>query len=321
MSRDLVPISEVHVRFAALSIVVLACLAVASPAAAHSRAPTVALDYRLELSGTSLPGVHAEVVDGDRALRVSVDPPHTLVVLGLLDEPLLRFGPSGVWVNRASPSADADRLTARGSGWLRLTERHRLLWHDHRLAPPATLRAGATAPWSLPVALDGRRTELAGTFVRVARPMLWPWLAGGLVAVAALGVFARARPRRRAETAAAIAGVAAAAALAASAAFATGDVIARRAQWIEVGSAGLLAVLAAAALLLGDRSLRTWAAMVVGVVAAALGLGSLSVFWHGVVISSLPASLARLTTAVAFLGGAVAVVLAILTPTNRGARR
>jgi len=96
---------------------------------------------------------------------------------------------------------------------------------------------------------------------------------------------------------------------------------ARRGQWLEVGSAALLAVLAAAALLLGDRSLRTWAAMVVGVFAAALGLGSLSVFWHGVVISSLPASVARLATAVAFLGGAAAVVLAILTPASRGARR
>jgi hypothetical protein len=41
--------------------------------------------------------------------------------------------------------------------------------------------------------------------------------------------------------------------------------------------------------------------MVVGVVAAALGLGSLSVFWHGVVISSLPASLARLATAIAYV--------------------
>jgi hypothetical protein len=61
--------------------------------------------------------------------------------------------------------------------------------------------------------------------------------------------------------------------------------------------------------------------MVVGVVAAALGLGSLSVFWHGVVVSSLPALVARLATAVAFLGGAAAVVLAVLAPTNRRVRR
>jgi hypothetical protein len=309
------------VRVAALSIVVVACLVAPGRAAAHSRAPTVALDFRLKLSSAVLPGVHAEIVDGDRALRVRVDPPHRLLVHGLLGEPLLRFRPGGVWVNRASPSADADRLASRGSGWLRLTTKHTLLWHDHRLAPPARLRAGASAPWALPVTLDGRRTALRGTFTRVARPPLWPWLAAALVAVAALAAIARATPRRRPETATAIAGIAAAGALTASAAFATGDAIARRAQWIEVGSAGLLALLAAAALLLGDRSVRTWAAMVVGVVASALGLGSLSVFRHGVVISSLPASFARLATAVAVVGGGAAVVLAILTPTNRRARR
>jgi hypothetical protein len=309
------------VRFAALSIVVLACLVAPGRAAAHSRAPTVALDYRLELSRATLRGVHAEVIDGDRSLRVRVDPPHRLLVLGLLGEPFLRFGPDGVWVNRASPSADSDRLARRGSGWLRLAAKSGLLWHDHRLSPPTGLRPGASTAWSLPVVFDGRHTTLTGTFTRVARPLLWPWLAAGLVAIAALAALAHAVPRYRPELAAGVAGVAATGALAASTAFATGDAIARRAQWIEVGSAAVLAVLAAAALLLGDRSLRTWAAMVVGVVAAALGLGSLSVFVHGVVISSLPASVARFATAVAFLGGAAAVVLAILTPTNRGARR
>jgi hypothetical protein len=309
------------VRFAALSIVVLACLVAPGHAAAHSRAPTVALDYRLELSRSTPRGVHAQVVDGDRALRVRLDPPHRLLVLGLLGEPFLRFGADGVWVNRASPSADADGLARRGSGWLRLTSKRGLLWHDHRLAPPADLRAGSSARWSFPIVLDGRRTQLHGTFTRVARPPLWPWLVAGLAAAAALAALGHAAPRRRAEFAAGVAGVAAAGALAASAAFATGDAIGRRAQWIEVGAAALLAVLAAAALLLGDRSLRTWVAMVVGIVAAALGLGSLSVFLHGVVISSLPASLARLATAVALLGGAAAVVLAILTPTNRGVRR
>ena len=80
-------------RFAALSIVVVACLVAPGRAAAHSRSPTVALDYRLELSRAALPGVHAQVVDGDRSLRVRVDPPHRLLVLGLLGEPFLRFGP------------------------------------------------------------------------------------------------------------------------------------------------------------------------------------------------------------------------------------
>jgi hypothetical protein len=78
----------------------------------------------------------------------------------------------------------------------------------------------------------------------------------------------------------------------------------------------VLAVLALAALLAHDRSWRTWAAMIVGVVAASLGLGSLSVFRHGVVISSLPAPVTRLATAIALVGGASAVVVAVLAPST-----
>ncbi len=308
-------------RRSALVMVVFACLVGASPAGAHSRAPTVALDYRLEL-GTALPaGVHADVVDGDRALRLSVDPPHRVLVRGLLGEPVLRFAPDGVWANRASPTADADKLVRRGAGWERLTAGHTLLWHDHRLAPPAALRAGESTGWSLPLVVDGRAAKLEGTFTRVAPPPLWPWLAAGLVAVVALVALARAAPRRRPATASAFAAVGAIGALAATTAFATGDAITKGEQWIEVASAGLLAVLAAAALLFGNRSLRTWTAMVVGVVASALALGSLGVFRHGVVVSSLPAPVARLATAVALFGGAAAVVLAVLTPTKKGVRR
>jgi hypothetical protein len=307
------------VRFAALSIVVVACLAAPGRAAAHSRAPTIALDYRLELTQPAPAGVHADVVDGDRALRLRVDPPHRVVVRGLLGEPVLRFGAEGVWANRASPTADTDKLVRRGSGWQRLTSGHTLTWHDHRLAPPAGLRAGASAPWRLAMTLDGRPVALTGTFKRVARPPLWPWLASAAAIVAALVLAARFV--QRSALAVVLAGLAALAALAAGTAFATADAIARRSDWIEVGSAALLALLAALALALGDRSVRVWAAMVVGVVAAALGLGSLSVLWHGVVISSLPASLARLATVVAFVGGAGAVVLAVLAPTSRGARR
>jgi hypothetical protein len=309
------------VRFAALSIVVVACLAVADPAAAHSRAPTVALDYRVALSPIALPGVRADVVDGDRSLRVRVGPAHRLVVRGLLGEPLLRFAANGVWVNRASPTAAADRLATRGSGWLRLSRSEALLWHDHRLTPPAGLRAGESAAWSVPVTLDGRATALRGTFTRVGRPPVWPWLVAMVVAAGAVAVLARALPARRPEMAAAIAGLAALGALAASTAFATGDTIARRTQWIEAASAGVLALLAAVALLRHDRSLRTWAAIVVGVVAVSVGLGSLSVFRHGVVISSLPAPFTRLATAVALVGGACAVVVAILAPSTGQGRR
>jgi hypothetical protein len=169
------------------------------------------------------------------------------------------------------------------------------------------------------VTVDGRPTSLTGTFTRVARPPIWPWLVSAAAIVAALVLAAQFV--QRSALAIVLAGLAALAALAAGTAFATADAIARRSEWIEVASAGVLALVAAAALVLGDRSVRTWAALVVGVVAAALGLGSLSVLWHGVVISSLPATLARLATVVALVGGAGAVLLAVIAPTNGGARR
>jgi hypothetical protein len=265
--------------------------------------------------------VHADVIDGDRALRLAVDPGTTVVVRGLLGEPVLRFAPGGVWANASSPTAAADRLVPRGAhGWIRRTRGHAFVWHDHRLAPPRTLRPGATAPWTLPLTVDGHAARLTGTFVHVPRPALWPWLLGSLAVLAVVALAVRRLPRRRPELAASIAGIAAAAALAATTAFATGDAIARRAQWLEVASAVALALVAAASLVVGDRRLRIWAAMVVGVVAASLGLGSLGVFLHGVVISSLPAVAARAATGVAFVAGAAAVVLAVITPTTGGRR-
>jgi hypothetical protein len=56
---------------------------------------------------------------------------------------------------------------------------------------------------------------------------------------------------------------------------------------------------------------RSHLAGVVGAASAALSLGSLGVFRHGVVISSLPAGAARTLCAVALIGGAAALVASI----------
>src|SRR3954454_8106251 len=149
--------------------VVLAVLAVPGTAAAHARGRTVALDYRVNLPVAPLPGVRAEVLDGDRSLRLRVAPATRLVVRGLLGEPVLRFGSSGVWVNRASPTAAADKLTTAGRGWVRLTSGHEVTWHDHRLAPPPGLETGARAGFRFPVVLAGRRAAIIGSFERVPR--------------------------------------------------------------------------------------------------------------------------------------------------------
>jgi hypothetical protein len=289
-------------------IVALAALAAAPTASAHSRAPAVALDVRLRVT-TAPAGVHVDVLDADRALRLRVEPPHSVVVRGLLGEPVLRFGPDGVWVNRASPTAASDRIATRGSGWKQLRSAPALTWHDHRLAPPRGL--ASTAPWTLPVLVDGRPALVRGEFVRAARPAAWPWLVGAVAVVAAVAAAWRLVPLKRRAAATGLAAGAALAALAASAAFATGDAISRIGEWVDVAAAATLALVALWALSIRSWQVRGWVTTIVGAVAAAISLGSLGVFWHGVVISSLPPALARLTVEAAVICGLAAAVLAV----------
>ncbi len=308
------------------SIAVCAALAGPGSAGAHSRAPTTALDYRLRVAPMPAPlaGVHAEVLDGDRELRLTVAPSLTLVVLGLVGEPFLRFGSDGVWVHGRSPTAAADKLVTtrgRGSGWIRLTRANELAWHDHRLAPPPNVPVGSSAPFALPIRVNGAPAVIRGSFTHVSRPRLWPWLLGAAVAVGVLVAAARATPRRRGAIAATAAAVAAAAALASSTGFATGTSITRLGDWVDVGSAAVLALGATAVLWMPERSTRSWAAILIGLIAATLSLNSLAIFWHGVVISSVPTTLARLATGAAVLGGLAASVIGVLAAVDDEPRR
>jgi hypothetical protein len=128
------------------------CALMTPPAAgAHSRGRTIALDFRLRLiaSGETVPGVQAQVVDGDREMRLTVDPRRRVVVRGLLGEPVLSFSPSGVWANRRSPTAEADRIVPPAGGgahWTQLTHGHSYRWHDHRLSPGLTWNRAGVGP-------------------------------------------------------------------------------------------------------------------------------------------------------------------------------
>lgn len=282
----------------------LAVVSLPQPASAHSTAPAIALDVRLHVE--SRPGVRAEVIDGNRRLRLTVDPGRSLSVRGLLGEPFIRFDRGGVSVDRGSPTAAADRIVKdRGSGWERITNGHSFTWHDHRLAPPRGLPAGATAPFSLPVFLDGRPATIEGRFAAVARPAWWAWLAAAALALAAVALAAVRAPRRRGRLAWAAAAVAAAAALVATVAFATGATFARASLWVEAAVAAGLLLLALAGLVV-RRSWRTWTASLVGAAAVVLCLRDLPVFWHGVVVSSLSATVTRLAVLVAVAGGLAA---------------
>jgi hypothetical protein len=294
--------------------VVLVALALPAQAAAHGRGATIALDYRLALdpSARSLPGVHVRVLDGDRDLQVRADRGVRLVVLGALHEPLLKIDSSGVWVNASSPTATGDRLVSSSRrGWVHVNDGRTVVWHDHRLAPPPASGPGPAGRFAVPVDLNGRSAAITGTFFRVARPSVWPWLLATVALVAGILVAVRRRSTRGALTVGL--GIASGfAALLLVTTFAVRDSPTGGVAWLQLVAAVIVAaVLSGLLLRLRGRS-RVHAAGVVGAVAAAVSLSSLSVFWHGVVISLLPGTVTRLLCVLAVAGGAAAAVLSFM---------
>lgn len=282
-------------------------LALPATASAHSRQTTVALDYRLTLDRTPA-GVHVSILDGDRALRL--DAHGTVVVLGDLGEPMLRFA-DGVWVNESSPTAQANRLIGVAKrGWRKLSGGSSLAWHEHRLAPPPYDAGGpgVAARWSIPVVVNGRRGVIGGTFVRMRRPHWWLWLGGAALAVGAVGLALRIRPLAG-PVVTTVAGVSAGlAALAAQTAFALRDSPRGTTGWASIAIAGVVAVVAGVLVAAGRGARRAYVAGAIGAGVAALTLSWLGVFLHGEVISALPALPVRLLCIVALGGGVIALV-------------
>ncbi|MEY2570617.1 MAG: hypothetical protein QOE63_967 [Acidimicrobiaceae bacterium] len=281
-------------------------LAAPASASAHARTTTVALDYRLELDHTSrtLPGVSVKILDGDRALRIGVRGV-TVVVHGDLGEPMLRIGPHGAWVNRASVTAAAERLTKPSHGWQRVATGASYTWHEHRLAPPPYgPERGAVARFTIPATIDGRAVTIGGKFVRFGRPTVWPWFAGGFVFACA--VAAAVRLRRRITTG--LGTVAGLAALGSLVAFAAADAPNGRVAWLQIVLGVALGVVVCVVLVRSREPRRSQLAGLLGAVAAALSLGSLGAFRHGVVVSLLSATASRTLLAVALFAGAAAAV-------------
>jgi hypothetical protein len=309
-----------HVWAAVLTGV--AALALPAQAVAHGRSATIALDYdlRLDPSTQALAGVHVRVLDGDRALEARVDPGVNLLVRGALREPLLRIDAAGVWVNASSPTATGDGLISdRRSGWVRVSSGRSIAWHDHRLAPPPVTTPGPAGRFAIPVAVDGRRAVIGGVFFRVARPALWPWLAGAAGLVVGIALAIRHRPLRFPLTIGlGLAG--GLAALVAVTTFAVRDAPTGGVGWLQIGvGIAIAAVLAGLLVRLRGKS-RVHAAGVIGAVGAAVSLSLLSVFWHGVVVSALPSTAARAVCGLALVCGAAAATLSFLPDFDEPAR-
>jgi hypothetical protein len=290
-------------------LLLLACVTLTLPAraSAHTRSATVALDYKLVLDERQPSGVSVSILDGDRSLRIS-SPTRDVLVGGDLGEPMLRFDVSGVWGNRASITAVAEKLVAPGAGWQHLANGSTYTWHEHRLAPPPwQSTTGAIAQFDIPVTIDGRRTRISGTFVRYARPALWPWLVGA----AALSAIVAAALRLGRPVTALLGSLAGFAAVVSLVAFAAADAPNGRVAWFQIVLAVAVATAMYVLLVRSHGSRRSAVAGLLGGAAAAVSLGSLGVFRHGVVVSALPATVSRALVELALVCGVAAALTSL----------
>jgi hypothetical protein len=178
---------------------------VAGPAAADPPAPT---DFRsvVDRVEPATDAVDIEIVGGDSFLRVDVERGHEVVVEGYRGEPYLRIDAGGeverntrspaTYVNESrdgtvDPPADAD--IGAEPQWERVAGGGSYAWHDHRIhwmqpGDPDVERGDVVQRWTVGLTVDGRRTSVDGRLLWVEPVSPWPWVALGLVALAALVV-------------------------------------------------------------------------------------------------------------------------------------
>ncbi len=178
-------------------------------------------------------GISAEVADATQVTLRNTSR-QTVVVLGYGNEPYLRFTPTGVDENVASPTSAVNTRgnvaplpgTAAGDPrnlpvhWLHRTDQPRFTWPDYRVGWSVPMRPPAVAAdpgsarqittWGLPITVDGRPGVVTGQLRWAVAGRAW-WAASVAVvgfllpagAVAA-AVFVRRRRRPGAPAAASV---------------------------------------------------------------------------------------------------------------------
>jgi hypothetical protein len=294
-----------------VALFALAALAAPAGAGAHLRSSATAVDYHASVVSHSM-AVKARVYESDRALSVTAEPGHTVAVLGYLGEPFVRLAEGRVMVNAASLTAAGLGLlkgSRPGKGWRLRSRSLTFVWHDRRLRG---LPAGVGRKrWTIPLRVDGSPTRLTGVLSRVARPPVWPWIVLALP-FAAAAAFLPVRRRALAPVAAVVFGVTASAGMLATAAGFALDSYSSGGKWVAAANELVFVLVGIVFVARGSPAARGIAGGALGFLGLGVGLSTIPVLLHGVVLSVLPGTLARLTVAVTISAGAAATALGLL---------
>jgi hypothetical protein len=289
-----------------------------SSALAHVSPGLISTSFEARIAG-GVPGVAAHVLDGDQRLQLAVTPGTTVIVRGIVGEPMLRFGRGGVYASSRSPSAAAAGVITAGQAggaprWIRVAGGHTLAWHENRLRPvPFPDHTGRVARWRIPLIVDGHRTALTGWEWHAAPPSRLMWSVVALVPVilaALLLAVRRSRPAVLEST------VGAVTAVAAWGAGWCGILLYGRLTPFWIGVASLYGVSLGVMMLAAvtePKTAQTRMLMLgmLGLFAATFSLPELGVFQRGFVLSALPDAGARICVALGVGAGVAVGLLAI----------
>jgi len=291
-------------------------LAAPGSAAAHA-GPTapVATSFVARVA-TKPKGAAVRVLYGDQQLAVRISPSETVVVLGLLGEPYLRIGPTGVDVNEASPTSYVNRaqpvqvpaavLAGEPARWRHVADGHSFHWHEDRLHALALAvrspHAGYVGPWTVPLRIDGHAERIEGGLWYAPPPTrLWLWPIA--VVLGCLTALLRLRSARLDNVLLVALGLVGLAAIVAGHAeanlFARPAIAPSQVGWLAFAS---VFAIVATALLLSPRW-RSLGGLAIAAYALTVGLTLLPTLHKGHVIIELPAPLDRLTAVIALTSG------------------
>lgn len=189
--------------FAVMASALVALIALAAPASAHTVSGVGATNWRTTIGPLSpaLPGLTVRVVENGSRLELVNHGPD-VVVFGYQGEPYLRVGPAGVFINTRSPAAylncsrtgcpvpaTADATAA--AEWQRFSTGQTVRWHDHRIhwmgqqLPADVARAPGVARtefhWTVAMAQGATAVTASGALTWVPGTSPVPWLALALV--------------------------------------------------------------------------------------------------------------------------------------------